>query len=668
MDAEKKIKLLRERLEYYSAKYYQEDAPEISDAEYDSMMKELMSLEKEHPSLRSAESPSEKVGGSYSKKFAEYVHRVPLLSLSNAFSYEELLEFDQKIRERCGDISYCVELKIDGLSVALEYKKGKFIHGATRGNGQQGENVTDNLNEIVTIPKELNQKVDLVVRGEVFLPKDRFLKLNEQQEDLGLPLFANPRNAASGSLRQLDSNITKDRNLDIFIFNVQEWMDNSDKEKEQEINSHSKQLNYLDDLGFKTISPREHCESMEKVIEFIKYWTEHREELLFDIDGIVIKVDELNKREILGQTAKAPRWAIAYKFPAEQKETTIEAITVQVGRTGVLTPIAELTPVLISGSTVSRATLHNEDYIAMKDIRVGDRVIVQKAGEIIPEVHAVMKDKRDGTEVVFHMPHTCPSCGAATQKIDGEVAVKCTNFACPAQLKRRMIHFVSKSAMDIDNFGPSIVSSLYENGLIKNIADIYLLKEEDLLQLNGFAKKSASNLISSINHSKSRNLNQLLVALGIDFVGEKAAKVLSKNFSSLEELEKATLDDLMRIEEIGLKTAQSILNYFQLEENRAVLERLVEYGVNTKSISGTEQNSSKVLSGKKFVLTGTLEGMKRSEAKKIIETCGGEVMSAVSTSVDYLLAGDSPGSKLKKAQELNIPILTKDEFLVMVNE
>lgn len=665
MDAEKKIKLLRERLEYYSDKYYQEDAPEISDLEYDSMMKELMSLEKENPSLKSAESPSEKVGGSYSKKFAEYVHRVPLLSLSNAFSYEELIQFDQKIRERCGKISYCVELKIDGLSVALEYKNGKFIQGATRGNGQQGENVTDNLNEIVTIPKELNQKVDLVVRGEVFLPKNQFLKLNEQQEELGLPLFANPRNAASGSLRQLDSNITKERNLDIFIFNVQEWMDNSGKE--YELNSHSSQLNYLDGLGFKTISPREHCESMEKVIEFIKYWTEHREELLFDIDGIVIKVDELTKRDVLGQTTKAPRWAIAYKFPAEQKETKIEAITVQVGRTGVLTPIAELKPVLISGSTVSRATLHNEDYIEMKDIRVGDTVIVQKAGEIIPEVHSVSKEKRDGTEVVFRMPHTCPSCGAETKKIDGEVAIKCTNIACPAQLKRRMIHFVSKSAMDIDNFGPSIVSSLYENGFIKNVADIYLLREEDLLQLNGFAKKSASNLISAINDSKSRNLNQLLVALGIDFVGEKAAKVLSKSFSSLEELQKATLEDLMKVEEIGLKTAESILNYFQLEENRDVLERLVSYGVNTKSISETENNESKVLSGKKFVLTGTLEGMKRSEAKKIIENYGGEVMSAVSASVDYLLAGDSPGSKLKKAQELNIQILTKDEFLGMVN-
>lgn len=665
MDAEKKIKLLRERLEYYSDKYYQEDAPEISDLEYDSMMKELMSLEKENPSLKSAESPSEKVGGSYSKKFAEYVHRVPLLSLSNAFSYEELIQFDQKIRERCGKISYCVELKIDGLSVALEYKNGKFIQGATRGNGQQGENVTDNLNEIVTIPKELNQKVDLVVRGEVFLPKNQFLKLNEQQEELGLPLFANPRNAASGSLRQLDSNITKERNLDIFIFNVQEWMDNSGKE--YELNSHSSQLNYLDGLGFKTISPREHCESMEKVIEFIKYWTEHREELLFDIDGIVIKVDELTKRDVLGQTTKAPRWAIAYKFPAEQKETKIEAITVQVGRTGVLTPIAELKPVLISGSTVSRATLHNEDYIEMKDIRVGDTVIVQKAGEIIPEVHSVSKEKRDGTEVVFRMPHTCPSCGAETKKIDGEVAIKCTNIACPAQLKRRMIHFVSKSAMDIDNFGPSIVSSLYENGFIKNVADIYLLREEDLLQLNGFAKKSASNLISAINDSKSRNLNQLLVALGIDFVGEKAAKVLSKSFSSLEELQKATLEDLMKVEEIGLKTAESILNYFQLEENRDVLERLISYGVNTKSISETENNESKVLSGKKFVLTGTLEGMKRSEAKKIIENYGGEVMSAVSASVDYLLAGDSPGSKLKKAQELNIQILTKDEFLGMVN-
>ena len=442
-------------------------------------------------------------------------------------------------------------------------------------------------------------------------------------------------------------------------------MDNSGKE--YELNSHSSQLNYLDGLGFKTISPREHCESMEKVIEFIKYWTEHREELLFDIDGIVIKVDELTKRDVLGQTTKAPRWAIAYKFPAEQKETKIEAITVQVGRTGVLTPIAELKPVLISGSTVSRATLHNEDYIEMKDIRVGDTVIVQKAGEIIPEVHSVSKEKRDGTEVVFRMPHTCPSCGAETKKIDGEVAIKCTNIACPAQLKRRMIHFVSKSAMDIDNFGPSIVSSLYENGFIKNVADIYLLREEDLLQLNGFAKKSASNLISAINDSKSRNLNQLLVALGIDFVGEKAAKVLSKSFSSLEELQKATLEDLMKVEEIGLKTAESILNYFQLEENRDVLERLVSYGVNTKSISETENNESKVLSGKKFVLTGTLEGMKRSEAKKIIENNGGEVMSAVSASVDYLLAGDSPGSKLKKAQELNIQILTKDEFLGMVN-
>ncbi len=655
METQLRIEELKRKLNYYGERYYVDDSPEISDTQYDLMMNELLLLEKKYPQWKTEDSPTQKVGGKALSEFTEFFHTVPLMSLSNAFSEQELLEFDKKIKAVVGSVEYCVEFKIDGLSVALEYKNGIFVTGGTRGDGHVGETITENLKTIRSIPKKLNEKVDLIVRGEVFMSKEQFRRLNEQQAQMEQNLFANPRNAAAGSLRQLDAGITEKRALDIFVFNLQQ--------SEQVLsNSHYEQLNYLESLGFQVIAKRKKLSSIHEVIEEVRYWTENRNTLPFEIDGIVIKVDDIKSRNLLGNTSKAPKWAIAYKFPTEKKETIIKDISVQVGRTGVLTPIAELEPILISGSVVSRATLHNQDYIEMKDIRIGDKAIIQKAGEIIPEVCMILPDKRNGTEIPFVMPERCPECGTKTVRFGEEVAVKCPNSSCPAQLKRRIIHFVSKGAMDIENLGPNLVGNLYNKGLISDVADIYYLRKEDIFELEGFAKKSTDNLFTAIETSKNRDLSKLIFALGIDFVGEKAARLLSEKYSSIYELENTSIDDLVQIPEIGIKTAESIVKYFQVEDNKILIDRLKNAGVNLYSTKKNQKEILLSLEGLKFVLTGTLQNFKRSKAKELIEERGGDVISTVSGATDFVLAGEKAGSKLNKAMSLNVTVISERQF------
>lgn len=659
MDIKTEIQELRQKILYYSDKYYNEDSPEISDAQYDEMMARLSELEMRYPEYQIKDSPTRKVGGEAQKQFSGFSHTVPLLSLSNVFSETEVREFDTRIRKEVGQVTYCLEFKIDGLSVALIYQNGVFVAGGTRGNGVVGEDITDNLKMISSIPHRLKQDVDVTVRGEVFLSKEKFEQLNREQNRLGLNLFANPRNAAAGSLRQLDPDVTRSRGLDIFVFNIQE-------SRNIRSHSHFEQLSLLESLGFHVIEERKKYESIDEVLQEIRYWLEHKSELGYEIDGMVIKVDDIDKREEIGYTSKSPKWAVAYKFPTEKKETRINDIKIQVGRTGVLTPIAELEPVFISGSTVSRATLHNEDYIKMKDIRIGDKVIVQKAAEIIPEVHRVLTEKRTGEEIRFKMPANCPVCHIQTIRLEGEAAVKCPNSMCLAQRKRRLIHFVSKAAMDIENMGPNVIDLLFEKGMIREVADIYHLKFEELIHLERFAQKSANNLIKAIDASKHRDLNRLIFALGIDFVGERASKLLGERFETIYKLQQASLEDLTSIEEIGVKTAQSILNFFSVEENVQLVRKLEEAGVNIASLKKQEMQTL-IFEGLKFVLTGTLPNLKRNEAKEMIESGGGKVTSSVSKSTDFVLAGEDAGSKLDKASQWNLRIVSEEELKDMLS-
>lgn len=651
---------LRKKINENSIKYYKEDNPAISDAEFDSMMRELIALENEFPEIKTPDSPTVKVGGEILSEFKTYTHKNPMLSLSNVFNFEELRDFDRKVRESvAGKVHYVLEFKIDGLSVALVYENGILKVGATRGNGTVGEDVTANVKTIKTIPLKLNQNVDITVRGEVYMSKAGFDKLNEEQENKGLPVFANPRNAAAGSLRQLNSKITAKRPLDIFVFNIEKFEDNPDI-------SHEQGLLYLQSLGFSIISEHKRYADINDVVKEIEYWTEHRWELPFDIDGMVIKVDDILQRRTLGYTAKFPRWATAYKFPTVKKETVIEDIIVQVGRTGAITPTAIFKPVLISGSTVSRATLHNEDYIKEKDIRIGDHVLIQKAGEIIPEVFKVIKEKRDGNERKFVMPEFCPDCGSKTVRLEGEAKLKCPNASCPAQIRRELIHFASKEGMDIEYLGENIINSFYEKGIIRSIEDIYNLNAEDISVLPGFGEKSALRLIRSIEKSKSNDLSKLIYALGIDFIGEKASKNLAMHFSDIYELKSASMEELTDIPDIGEKMADSIIKYFQNDDNVKLLDTLVALKINIKSEK--KQNSNSILNGKKFVLTGTLPTLKREDAKKIIEKNAGKVISQVSKNTDYLLAGENPGSKYDKAVALNIKIINETQFLSMMEK
>ncbi len=656
-EAKEEVKKLREKLEYYAKKYYDEDNPEISDYEYDMMMNKLKALEKEFPELITKDSLTQKVGGHVKEGFKEVVHEVPLQSLQDIFSFDELKEFDERVRKQAieenEELNYVVETKIDGLSVALEYVDGVLVRGATRGNGLIGEDVTENLRTVKSIPKVLKEKITITVRGEVFIGKKEFEKMNEEREVLGEPLFANARNAAAGSLRQLNSKITEKRPLEIYIFNVQKW-------ENSPYNSHYEQLLYLEKIGFQVNPVKIYCKTYPEVIKAIEKIGEDREKLTFGIDGAVIKVDSLSFREKLGTTYKVPRWAIAYKYPPEAKQTKLRDIICQVGRTGVITPMAILDPVKVAGSTISKTTLHNEDFIKEKDLKIGDTVIIQKQGDVIPEVIAVVKEKRTGEEKEFHMPTVCPVCGAPAVREEGEAATRCIGIECPAQTLRSLVHFASKEGMDIDGLGYKIIEQLMEKGFLHNIADIYRLTIEDVASLKKNGKKFATNLIEAIERSKQQELFKLINALGIRHVGVKTAKTLANYYKTMENLEQASFESLSIQDDIGEIIAQSIYDFFRQEQTIDLLNQLRSFGVNMKKKE--EDILDNRFEGKIFVLTGTLEKYSREQASDLIEKHGGKVSSSVSKKTSYVLAGEDAGSKLTKAQSLGVTVLTEAQF------
>ncbi|TAN68596.1 NAD-dependent DNA ligase LigA [Paraclostridium sordellii 8483] len=661
MDVKKKMDELIDLINYHSNKYYNEDTPEISDFEYDNLMKELMKIETEHPELKREDSPSTRVGGKPLDKFNQVTHKIPMLSLSNAYSAQDLRDFDKRVRESVNkDVEYVVEFKIDGLSVGLTYVDGVFKTGATRGNGVIGEDITQNLKTVKTIPLKIDDKEEIIVRGEVYISKENFEKINEQQEENGLQLFANPRNLAAGTLRQLDSKLTAKRPLDIFIFNL-EYMQN------EKFKTHSQSLEYLSNLGFKVSPNFKICKTIQDVIEHIEYWTINRSDLSFEIDGMVIKVNDLEEREQMGYTAKSPRWAIAYKFPAEQKKTKLKDIIVEVGRTGTITPTAILEPVRLAGTVVARATLHNEDYINEKDIRIGDTVLVQKAGDIIPQVVEVIKEDRTGDEVKFHMPEKCPVCHEPTVRLEGESAVKCINMSCPAQIRRGIIHFASRDAMNIDGLGESIISLLLDNKIIKDVADLYYIKKEDIVNLERLGEKSATNLINAIEKSKNNDLYRLINGLGIKYIGVKGAKVLAKNFKSLDDIINSSIEELTNLEEFGEVMADSVVEFFKEDKNIVVINKLKEVGVNTLSSNSEDNGLANIFDKMKIVLTGTLPTLKRNDAKELIEARGGKATSSVSKSTTFVLAGEEAGSKLTKANELGVTVIDEAKFLELLN-
>ena len=661
MSAQKRIEELISLINYHNEKYYNQDSPEIEDFEYDNLMKELIKLEEENPELKRNDSPSNRVGGKPLDKFEQVVHKIPMLSLSNAYSWEDLKDFDSRVREAVGsDIEYVVEFKIDGLSVGLNYNNGIFESGATRGNGIVGENITKNLMTIKNIPLNIDEKGELTVRGEVYISKKDFEEINKIQEEQDQPLYANPRNLAAGSLRQLDSKLTAKRPLDIFIFNLEDI-------NSKQFKTHSESLEYLKQLGFHVSPEFKVFKTMDEIIEYIKYWTEHREDLGFGIDGMVIKVNNLAQREQMGYTAKSPRWAIAYKFPAERKETKLLDIVVEVGRTGTITPTAVLEPIRLAGTTVSRATLHNEDYINEKDIKINDTVLVQKAGDIIPQVVEVIKEKRTGEEIEFKMPEECPVCGEPTVRLEGEAAVKCINISCPAQIRRGIIHFASREAMDIDGLGESIITLLLKQDLIKDISDLYYLKKEQISVLERMGDKSATNLINAINKSKENDLWRFINGLGIKLIGTKAAKILASEFKDLDKLMNATEQELINLEEFGQTMADSVVEFFKEEKNISVIEKLKEAGVNTKLIESDDADIPKIFEKMKIVLTGTLPTLKRNDAKEMIEKRGGKATSSVSKSTSFVLAGEEAGSKLTKANDLGIKVIDEEKFLQLID-
>ena len=661
--AKERIEELRKKTEYYAKAYYDDDKPKISDFEYDMLMVELRNLEKEFPEFISKDSLTQKVGGHVKEGFKKVTHEVPLQSLQDVFSMEEVEDFINKTEQKAienniENRNYVVETKIDGLSAALEYKEGKFVRGATRGNGLVGEDVTNNLKTLKTIPMELSEKIDITVRGEVFISKDDFEKMNQEREENEEELFANARNAAAGSLRQLDSKITASRPLDIYIFNVQ-------KIDGKNFNSHFEELEYLSKLGFNVNPVRIECKTIKEVEEAIKKIGDEREELTFGIDGAVVKVDDLNFREILGTTIKTPRWAVAYKYPPEKKETILKDIVCQVGRTGVITPMAILEPVKVAGSTISKTTLHNEDFIKEKDLMIGDTVVIQKAGDVIPEIVEVKKEKRTGNEKEFNMPQVCPICGAEAVRLEGEAAVRCTGIECPAKLFRNLVHFVSREAMNIDGLGENIIGQLLDKKLIENIADIYTLKFEYIASLKKNGKKFAENLVNSINRSKENDLYRLITALGIRHVGVKASKTLARKYKNMENLMSATSEELALIEDIGPVMAESIREFFIQEQTIDLIKRLKESGVNMESLESNENTDSR-FEGKTFVLTGSLQNYTRNEAADIIEKLGGKTSGTVSKKTDFVLAGEEAGSKLTKAEKLGVKIITEEEFNEMI--
>lgn len=653
--AKKRIDELNKLTAYYAAKYYDDDSPEISDFEYDMLMSELKNLEREFPEFISKNSLTQRVGGTVKTGFAKVEHIVPLQSLQDVFSLEEVQEFCVKMQKEDINVSYVVETKIDGLSVALEYKNGEFIKGATRGNGLVGEDVTENLKTIKHIPQKLKEPIDIIVRGEVFIGKEDFEKLNDELDEDNR--FANARNLAAGSLRQLDSKIAASRPLDIFIFNVQ-------KCDSIKFTSHYDSLQYLKKIGFNINPVLIPCDTIKKVKNAIERIGEMRLNLGFGIDGAVVKVDNLDLREKIGTTFKTPKWAVAYKYPPEQKETTLKDIICQVGRTGALTPMAILEPVVVAGSKISKTTLHNEDFVKEKGLKIGDRVIIQKAGDVIPEVVSAVVEKRTGEEKEFEMPTTCPVCGGQVIRVPGQAVNKCIGIECPARNLRNIEHFASKEAMNIEGLGEKLIKQLYDKGLINNIADIYSLKAEDIASLKKNGKKFAEKLVQSINKSKENNLDRLITALGIEQVGAKSAKILAKKFKNIDNLMKAKFGTLTFVEEIGEITANSVKEFFMQEQTKDLINRLKVAGVNMKEKD--DVNNDNRFLGKTFVLTGTLEKYTRDEASEIIENFGGKTSGSVSKKTSYVLAGEDAGSKLSKAQSLDIPVITETQFEEMI--
>ncbi|HFG8803004.1 TPA: NAD-dependent DNA ligase LigA [Staphylococcus argenteus] len=662
-DLTSRVNELHDLLNQYSYEYYVQDNPSVPDSEYDKLLHELIQIEEEHPEYKTVDSPTVRVGGEAQVSFNKVNHDTPMLSLGNAFNEEDLRKFDQRIREQIGSVEYMCELKIDGLAVSLKYVDGYFVQGLTRGDGTTGEDITENLKTIHAIPLKMKEPLNVEVRGEAYMPRRSFLHLNEEKEKNGEQLFANPRNAAAGSLRQLDSKLTAKRKLSVFIYSVNDFTD-------FDASSQSDALDELDKLGFKTNKNRERVSDIDGVLEYIEKWTSQRESLPYDIDGIVIKVNDLDQQDEMGFTQKSPRWAIAYKFPAEEVVTKLLDIELSIGRTGVVTPTAILEPVKVAGTTVSRASLHNEDLIHDRDIRIGDSVVVKKAGDIIPEVVRSIPDRRPDDAVTYHMPTHCPSCGHELVRIEGEVALRCINPKCQAQLVEGLIHFVSRQAMNIDGLGTKIIQQLYQNELIKDVADIFYLTEEDLLPLERMGQKKVDNLLAAIQQAKSNSLEHLLFGLGIRHLGVKASQVLAEKYETMDRLLTVTEEELVEIHDIGDKLAQSVVTYLENEDIRALIQKLKDKHVNMdyKGIKTSDIEGHPEFSGKTMVLTGKLHQMTRTEASKWLTAQGAKVTSSVTKNTDVVIAGEDAGSKLTKAQNLGIEIWTEQQFVDKQNE
>jgi len=658
----KKVERLREQIHHHDYKYYVENNPEISDYEYDQLMRQLKELEEKYPSLRSPTSPTQRVGGEPVEGFPTVEHHIPMLSLDNTYSEEEIREFEARLhRELPGEeFEYVVELKIDGVSISLIYENGEFVRGSTRGDGRRGDEITTNLKTIRAIPLKLRRKVEgrVEVRGEVYMSISGFRRVNKEREEAGESLFANPRNAAAGSLKLLDPKITRKRPLDSFIYNLTESTSVSIP------STHFESLKLLKEWGFKVNPYIKLCRSIQEVIDWCKVWEKRRQTLDYEVDGMVIKVNSIPQQMRLGSTSKSPRWAIAYKFPAKQATTKIKDIIVQVGRTGALTPVAILEPTPLAGTTISRATLHNEDEIRRKDIRIGDTVILEKGGDVIPQVVKVVESRRTGKERKFSMPKRCPVCGADVIRLEDEAVARCIGSSCPAQLKEKIAHYARRTAMDIEGLGDKLINQLVDKGLVLDVADLYKLDLTTLSSLERMGEKSAQNLLSQIERSKTQPLSRLIFALGIRYVGARGARILSEHFSSMDELSRATQEKLEAIPEIGPRTAQSIVLFFREERNRKLLEKLRRYGV---QMGGEKKGKEKgPLAGKRFVFTGGLERYTREEAKELVESLGARVVSSVSKKVDYVVVGKDPGSKYEKAKNLGVKSLNEEEFRELI--
>lgn len=661
-DVKKRVEKLHDLLNQYSYEYYVQDNPSVPDSEYDKLLHELIEIEEKYPEFKSTDSPTVRVGGEAQSSFKKVNHDTPMLSLGNAFNEEDLRKFDQRIRDSIGQVEYMCELKIDGLAVSLKYENGRFVQGLTRGDGTTGEDITENLRTIHAIPLKIKEPLNFEVRGEAYMPRRSFIHLNNEKEENGEQPFANPRNAAAGSLRQLDSKLAAKRKLSVFLYSVNDLT-------EFNATTQSEALEELDQLGFKTNQERERVLDIEGVLNYIEKWTSKRGSLSYDIDGIVIKVNDLSQQEEMGYTQKSPRWAIAYKFPAEEVITKLLDIELSIGRTGVVTPTAILEPVKVAGTTVSRASLHNEDLIHERDIRIGDSVVIKKAGDIIPEVVKSILDRRPNESEIYHMPTHCPSCGHELVRIEGEVALRCINPKCQAQLIEGLIHFVSRQAMNIDGLGTKIIHQLYENQLIKDVADIFYLKEEDLLPLERMGKKKVDNLLLAIEKSKEQSLEHLLFGLGIRHLGVKASQVLAERYETMDQLFKVTESELIEIQDIGDKLAQSVVTYLENSDIRSLIEKLSNKNVNMsyKGIKTTEIEGHPDFSGKTIVLTGKLEQMTRNEASEWLKMQGAKVTNSVTKSTDIVIAGADAGSKLAKAEKYGTEIWTEAAFIEKQN-